>query len=256
MSKNKLKLIVVLTAVVAFVLRLVQLFVLIDHKTGFYERRLSTFGTIFTIAILCACGVAAIMSRKAFTIKKNEFGILSSVTALILSVALIYELFFERIALEGVAWQAVSMKTVGFITAVYFGAIAFSKLFGYKLPDLLHIIPTFYMLIRIVCSFINVTALSLIAENIFYITGLCCLLMFFVGYAGLFALEKIDEKSLNLRTVLTASICFITSASNIAVSAVADGGYHHIPTHSLVVMLAFSLFIIAFSFDFRFEIKE
>lgn len=253
MSKIKTKLIIIAATVVALVLRLVQIFAFTDYKTGFFKRNLSVWGTILTVAILLICAAASIFSRKTLTIEKPNFDLPISVASGFLSIALFYELFMERIAIEGVAWQAVLMKAVGFLAAVYFGAVAFSKFFGYKIPDMVHIIPTFYMLIRIVCSFINITSLSLIAENIFYVAGLCCVLLFFVSYAGVNALEEFDKKSLNMRAVLGSSICFITAVSNMAADIFAKGGYNHIPLHSQLVMLMLSLFIGVFAFGFSFK---
>ena len=58
--------------ILAFVLRLTQVFTMIDYKTGFYNREHSTWGMLITVLVFALCAAAAIVSYKSLHIKKNE----------------------------------------------------------------------------------------------------------------------------------------------------------------------------------------
>lgn len=222
----------------AFLVRIVQIFTVIDSKTGFYNRGSATLGMILTVSVFALCFVGSIFARKGFIIKKRDVTPLMIVPSCFLGISLLYEVFAESFVNQGNGWQVILMKALGILAAVYF--VSFNFL---KIPDLCHIIPALYMIIRIICSFINIASLSLIAENVLYTAGLCCALLFFVSYAGHYCLDDINAKSLNFRAVLAGSLCFVTAASNIIAEIFSKGGYDHIPFYSKLVMLAVSLFI-------------
>lgn len=239
----------------AFVLRLTQVFSITDFKTGFYKRDNSVLGLILTVLVFVLCVAAAIVSHKSLHIKKEKTAKLLPIISGLTSFALLYELISEKFAMQGMAWQVILMKAVGFGAVLYFGAFALSKVLKFQMPDILHTIPALYAIMRIICSFINISSLSLIAENIFFIAALCCTLLFFVSYAAFYCLDDHD-KTLNLRTVLAGSICFVTAASNIIANLFVKNGYNHIPLYSQFVLMMVAFFIAAFAFSGIFETKE
>lgn len=240
--------------ILAFVLRLTQVFTMIDYKTGFYNREDNNLGTALTVVVFALCVAAATVSYKSLHIKKFETVKAMPIISALTSFALLYELIVEKFTLQGMAWQVVLIKVTGLAAALYFGALAVSKLGKFKIPDILHTIPTFYMIMRIICSFINVSSLSLIAENIFFIASLCCALIFFVSYSAFYCLDDHD-KVLNFRTILSLSVCYVTAASNIIANIFVENGYTHIPFYSQVVLMMMSLFIATFAYSGIFEEK-
>lgn len=241
--------------IAAFVLRLTQLFTVIDYKTGFYKRDYGVWGLILTVLVFVLCVVAAIFSHKSLHINKFKTVKAMPIISALVSASLMYEFFAEKFTIQGVAWQVILMKVCGLAAALYFMVLVVSDLIKFEIPDVMHTIPTFYVVIRIVCSFINISSLSLIAENIFFIAALCCTLLFFVSYAAFYCLDDHD-KTLNLRTVLACSLCYVTAASNIVANIFVDNGYNHIPFYSQSVLMMLSLFIAAFAFNGIFETRE
>ena len=241
--------------IAAFVLRLTQLFTVIDYKTGFYKRNYGVWGLILTVLVFALCVAAAVVSHKSLHINKSKMVKAMPVISALVSASLLYEFFAEKFTMQGMAWQVILMKVCGLAAALYFMVSAASALIKFKIPDLLHTIPTFYVVMRIVCSFINISSLSLIAENIFFIAALCCTLLFFVSYAAFYCLDDHD-KTLNLRTVLASSLCCVTAASNIVANIFVKNGYNHIPLYSQLVLIMLSLFIAAFAFNGIFETRE
>lgn len=241
--------------IAALLLRFTQIFTMIDYKTGFYKRDYSVFGLIITVLVVVLCVAAAIFSHKSLSINKFETVNAMPLISGFVSASLIYEIFAEKFVLQGMGWQVILIKVCGLAAALYFLAVALSFVLKFEIPDLLHAVPTFYMIMRIICSFISISSLSLIAENIFFIATLCCLLLFFVSYAAFYCLDDHD-KTLNFRTVLACSLCYVTAASNIFANLFMESGYNHISLHSQLVLMAFALYISAFSFTGIFETRE
>lgn len=241
--KRKNLIIMAVLIMAALGLRIAGIFTIVEPKTGFYNHGYDLWGTVLTIVVFALCFIAAIFSRNTFVVAKAENGIITLITSFLLALMILFEVFTESFAVEGMEWQANLMKVLGILSAIYFFVVAFSKSLKLVIPDLLHIIPSLYMIIRIICSFINIASLSLIAENVFYIGGLCCELLFFVSYAGFKCLDDWKGKSLNFRAILAASICLVTSVSNIVAEICLKEGYSHIPLYSQLVMLASGLFI-------------
>lgn len=251
MRQKKNTFIIAALILVAFVTRLLQIFSVIDLKTGFYETKHTVLGIALTVAVAVICAAAALAARFDVTASADRLsvGILAPIMSGVLSLSLFYEVLTEKFAVQGLDWQVVLMKLIGILTAVYFAAFAVSRFLKFSMPDVLHALPAFYMIIRIICSFVNISSLSLIAENIFLLAAYCCALLFFVSYASFYCLEDQSTRSLYTRSVLAFSLCFVTGFSNMIVNTVTAGAYTHIPIESQVVLAAFSLFIASFIFE-------
>ena len=234
----------------AFVLRTLQIFCTIDQSTGFYKIEQNGLGTFLMALIVVLCMVSAVVAR-FYDFQPNgcqENDKFTAIASGILAIALFYETFSERFVFVNATWQAMAMKTVGFLTAVYFAAMLFSAFYSFKIPDYYHILPAIYMVIRIICSFIGIGSLSLITENIFLIASYCVSLLFFISYAGNKCKVYISGASLYMRSVLAFTVCFVTALPNLIVNATSLGGYSHIPLTSQVVLTAITLFIAAFNY--------
>ena len=249
MKQKKIWLIAALILTALFT-RVFQIFYSIDFMTGFYKRKTSVIGLILMVIVVVLCAAASLLSIKTFKITNESSAVSGStaITSAIMSLALFYELVIENFALQGTVWQSYAMKVVGFATAAYFLFVALSGVMKFKIPDLFHTLPAFYMIIRIICSFINISSLSLIAENIFLLASLCCALLFFVSYAAFYCLDERKPDVLSVKSVMAGSFCFVTAVSNIAAN-IFGGIYNHIPTSSQVVLMALAIFIANFLFD-------
>ena len=249
MKQNKSTPIVIGLIIGAFLARLFQIFCAVDFKTGFFKPEFNALGIGFTIITILFCGGAALLAHNSLDINENGWAIskLTSVAAGVLSISLFYELFAERFVIQGAAWQIVLMKLMGVLAAGYFLAFALARTLNFKMPEILHTIPAFYMIIRIICSFINISSLSLIAENVFLLASYCCALLFFVSYAEYYCTDLQEIRPLYTKSVLAFSLCFTTSFSNIIANIV--GGYTHISLYSQVGLMALSLFVLGFTHE-------
>lgn len=250
MKFKKSTLVICIATLLAFVLRTLQIFCTIDQSTGFFKTQKTELGIFLMVSVVILCIVAAVVAR-FFDFQTKEIEKESKLIAIasgILAISLFYEAFNEKFVFANTTWQATAMKTVGFLTAVYFAAILFSAFLGFKIPDLCHILPAIYMIIRIICSFIGIGSLSLITENIFLIASYCVSLLFFISYAANKCKVYMSGTSIYMRSVLAFTVCFVTAFSNLIVNATSLGGYSHIPLSSQVVLTAITLFIAVFKF--------
>ena len=250
MKLKKSTLIIFGAAVSAFVLRILQIFFTIEQSTGFLKTKKTELGIFLTCVVVALCVLAAVVARICdFEANSGrEKGALTAIVCGIASIAFFYEAFNEKFVFPATSWQAVAMKTIGFFTAVYFAALLFSNLFGFKVPDFCHLLPAFYMIIRIICSFIGISSLSLIIENIFLIASYCAVLVFFISYAADKCGVFINGTSFYMRSVLAFLLCLVTAIPNLIANATSLGGYSHIPLSSQVVLTAITLFIAVFKF--------
>lgn len=250
MKFKKSTLVICIATLLAFVLRTLQIFCTIDQSTGFYKIEQNGLGTFLMALIVVLCMVSAVVAR-FYDFQPNgcqENDKFTAIASGILAIALFYEIFSERFVFVNATWQAMAMKTVGFLTAVYFAAMLFSAFYSFKIPDLCHTLPAIYMIIRIICSFIGIGSLSLITENIFLIASYCVSLLFFISYAGNKCKVYINGASLYMRSVLAFALCLVTAIPNLIANATSLGGYSHIPLTSQVVLTAITLFIAAFNY--------
>ena len=250
MKFKKSTLVICIATLLAFVLRTLQIFCTIDQSTGFYKIEQNGLGTFLMALIVVLCMVSAVVAR-FYDFQPNgcqENDKFTAIASGILAIALFYEIFSERFVFVNATWQAMAMKTVGFLTAVYFAAMLFSAFYSFKIPDLCHTLPAIYMIIRIICSFIGIGSLSLITENIFLIASYCVSLLFFISYAADKCEVYISGASLYMRSVLAFMLCLVTALPNLIVNAVSSGNYLHTPLTSQVVLTAITLFIAAFNY--------
>lgn len=249
MKQNKSTPIILALIFAAFLIRLLQIFWVIDFKTGFYESKYTALGIGLTIFTAIMCGCAALLANNTYDIDING-SVSSRVTSVfsgVLSIALLYELFSEKFVIQGAMWQVVLMKIFGWAAACYFAISALARLVNFKMPDISHTVPAFYMIIRIICTFINISSLSLIAENIFLLASYSCALLFFVSYAAYYCTNSYDVRDIYTKLVLASSVCFATSLSNIVANIFA--GYTHISLCSQVVLMSVALFLISFTYE-------
>lgn len=249
MKFKKSTLIIWAAVILAFILRTLQIFCTIDQSTGFFIMEKSAFGTFLMVAVVVLCVVAAFVARFCDFQPNNcvESDKFTAIVSGIVAISLFYEAFNEKFVFANTTWQAMAMKTVGFLTATYFAAMLFSAFYSFKIPDYYHILPAIYMVIRIICSFIGIGSLSLITENIFLIASYCVLLLFFISYAADKCEVYISGASLYMRSVLAFMLCLVTALPNLIVNAVSSGNYLHTPLASQVVLTAITLFIAVFN---------
>ncbi len=234
----------------ALALRTLQIFTVIDKETGFYKVDKNGIGVFLTVSVAVLCAVCAIVAKNsdAELSKTDRPNLINLIISGVAALTLFYELFSEKIVTNGFSWQIAALKITGLLAAAYFVLLVISPFLNFAIPEICHTFPAFYMVIRIICSFINISSLSLIAENIFLIAAYCCLLLFFITYASQKCRLDLSDTSLYMRGVLCFIVCLVTSLPNLIVNMTSLGGYSHIPLSSQVVLTALTVFVGEFTY--------
>ncbi len=250
MKFNKIMLFFGLTLPVSIILRLLQINFTIETKTGFYFTELKAEGTILLGLILLFCFLMFIFARLTFRQPEAppNSNIYLCVSALLLSISILYEVVFSVYSTPSIPWQALLLKLAGVATAIGFLLFAISPFINLKLPTGISALPTVYLIIRMICDFTSISKLALISDNIIIIAVYCFTLLFFLNFAKLY--NGLDEEK-NAKKLLSYGLpsvilCFTNSLPNIVTHLTTPSGYLHTPMATNVSVLFFGIFIFTF----------
>ncbi len=229
--------------------RIVQLTVVIENSNGFYKSGYELLGNALVVVVALVCVGLAVIAFKAYKAPEcaPKTNIVMTVAAICVAVALICETFFENMPQTMLPWQMLTIKAVTLFCGVYFLAFAIQGITNIKLPAILHAVPCVYAILKTVFTFINISSLALISDNVLLMSSYCVLMLFFINFGKLY--NGLD-KELNFRKILAtgligATLCGTQSVSVLAVN-VFGKGYTHSDTSVMFTLLVFGFFIVAF----------
>ena len=250
MKYNKIIFFYGFALIAGIITRFFQINNTIDFATGFFQQNQIFFGyfmlaIIFLMALLCAIfAMTFYKDPENPPVKGTVLGIISFLPA----IAIGFEIFTESNMVAVVPMQSLLLKITGILTVLYFTLYGVSKFIDFKLPNFASIIPSIYIIIRIICDFASISSLALISDYIFLISGYCTVLLFFINFIKLY--NKVDTEY-NFRKILATGlasslICISQSTAHIIINIINSGTYNHVPHSANISMLALGLFIITF----------
>ena len=258
MKLNKIMTFFYIGLPICMILRMIQIAFTIDFESGFYKEGYIEYsnGILFVIVLFCAA--LMFFCYKAFEAPKNipNGNFLLATGSTILSASLVYEVYKEVLPNIIFNWQNFLIKGFGILAAVYFILIAFQCGLKIKIHPMLHIVPVIYLIIKTVFTFINISSLAIISDNIFIMAAYCVTLLFFVNYLKLY--NDIDDEC-NFRKILATGlcssvICLTQSVSYFTVNFISDIQYTHTDSITNLTLLGlgcFSLFFVISHFSIQ-----
>lgn len=254
MSLRKIMLCFIAGLPVCIVARVIQIVYATEYATGFSVRGREWLSYLSIGIIALVCVLMAVFSFKAYKNPekppKVKWGL--SVAACVVVAGLLRELIFENMPQTMPAWQVLLLKFVTVICVVYFVAFAVQGITEFKLPAISHVIPCVYAIIKTIFTFINISSLAVISDNVFLVAGYCLLMLFFINYGKLY--NGIDvEKGFRklLATGLAAStVCITQSFPVIFVNVFSKTPYLHSDVGSMWALAGMGIFIITFIFKY------
>ena len=242
------------------VARTFQIVYATEYTTGFFVRGREAVGWAMLGVIAFVCVALAAASFKAYKNpeKAPKTKTALSVIAIFTAIALVYEIISENMPLTMPAWQVTVIKFVTVLCAIYFVAFAMQGFTGFKMPALAHAIPCAYAIIKTIGTFINISSLPLIADNILLVAGYCLLMLFFINYGKLY--NRIDGER-GFRKLLASgfaasSVCISQSLSIIVINIVRSKAYLHADMGVMGSLLAIGLFIAVFICDHFYKAEK
>lgn len=259
MSFKKILLLFLISLPVCVAARIFGIVYATEYETGFSVsgREVINYAVIALIAVVCVA--LAFFSFKAYKNpeKPPRTKALLSVLAMVVVCGLLREVIFENMPQTMLAWQVLLLKFTTVICAIYFVVFAVQGMVGFKLPALLHAIPCIYAIIKTIFTFINISSLALISDNILLVASYCLLMFFFINYGKLYnglGKEK-GFRKLAATGLPAATLCITQSLSVILVNAFSVKPYLHSDSGVMWAIFGIGLFIIGFLYEYFYKVE-
>lgn len=234
-------------------LRIIQLTYIIETSTGFFRQEFEAYGG-YMLAVIFAFSLAVAIF--AFTSHRSpehppKPNIALSLTSAALGFSILYELAAESFPAVVQGWQITLLHITGIATAAYLVAFAVKKFVDFPLPPVCSVIPTVYLILRVICDFTSISSLALISDNLILMAAYCVSLLFMLNLAKLY--NGVDREY-NFRKLMASGLaaiilCFTQSVPHIVINVVTGFSYLHTSMAANVTVLFWGLFISAFVFS-------
>lgn len=236
---------------ICIVARVAQLAFAVESTTGFYIKGQESFGIFMMLVIFAASIYVYFTAFKAYKTpekppKINLFLVFSSIG---MALVLANELLQQKFPSTTLSWQISMIKIMTVIAIAYFVTVALQGIFRFKLLPVLHVIPCLYAMAKTIFSFISVSSLAIISDNILLIAAYCLLMLFFINYAKLY--NNLDT-DLNFRKILATGlaasiVCNAQAFAYFGINLFGSQGYLHTDINVMFSVLCFGIFTAAFT---------
>lgn len=234
-------------------LRLVQLGYTVDMTTGFFKTEYKPYGLYILIAIFvfaAATAFFAFTSHRAPEHPPRVNPVLAG-AALLLCLALLYELAAESFPESVPYWQTALLKLSGFATAMFLALYAVGAFLALPIPEICTVIPMVYLILRIICYFTAISSLALISDNVLLIASYCAMLLFMLYFAKLYNKSEGDS---NFRRLMASGLastlfCLTQSVPHIIINFINGFTYVHTSMSANITVLCLGLFSAVFTFS-------
>jgi hypothetical protein len=254
MSLKKIMLISGIGLPVCVLARVLQIALTIEYSNGFYIEEYKTLGKMMMLLIFAVLAVVAYCAFKAYKTPEQpqEINTPLAVSAFGVAIALCNEFIREELSLTTASWQILVAKLITFATIVYFLAFSLQKLIGFRLPELCHTVPFIYVAVKTAYTFINISALALISDNVLIIAAYCVLMLFFINFGKFYnKLETENSFRKVLATGFTVSIlCIGQSVAYFLVNLFGSAKYLHVDASIMFTLLLIGVFVALFTLSY------
>ncbi len=241
-------------------LRFYQIFETIDYENGFFTNEKTLLGYLLLFAIFSVCAMVGVISFKTtnVTLKEPKTSWAMAILAIAVSAKLFGELFGEVMSFSIPAWQILLVKLITVATMIYFLLIFLQKIIDFKIPPLLHIIPALYAITKTIFTFINISALSVISDNVILMACYCVLMLFFINYARIY--NEIQVESATKKVVcygfISVILCLTATLPTIIINSFSNTPYLHSNSSVNNTLLSLASYILVFLGEYLYKKEE
>ena len=243
-----------ITLPLCVLLRTLQLIFTIEGTTGFIKRQYNGISIGILVVIIAAIAVvsvtAASVNRPPYDRHNMRPGL--ALFSIALGVAFIYELtqFVGEVNVN--LLQNFVFIVLCFLSALFFMAYGITNVYYFKLPPILFVIPVLYSVAKLVVSFISVSAIALITDNVFMLLANSAILIFmleFAKYANNIN-DEVNYKKLLASGISAVILCFTSTIPQLITSAITKSQIVHASVASIFTTIFIGLFILSFLVSF------
>lgn len=231
--------------------RILQIVFTIKSKTGFYLHGQENLGRVLLAVIFAVAALLYLFAFKAYKTpeKPPKNNLFLAISSGCMALVLLNEFLGQRFPTTALNWQITMVKISTVACIAYFIAIALQGVLGFKLLPILHVIPCIFAIAKTIFSFISISSLAIISDNVLLVAAYCLLMLFFVNYAKLY--NNLDT-DLNFRKILatglaTSIVCNTQAVAYFAVNIFGNQEYLHTDISVMFTVLCFGIFTLAFT---------
>lgn len=250
MKYNKIMVMFGVGLVSCVVLRILQLFFVVDTVTGFFKKEFETVGNIMLVAVFVIALAAAFF---AFTAHRSpeqppRTNKILGIAAFLPAVSLVYQILGESFPASVQPWQLTLLKLTGLASALFFVLFGLKAFVKIPLFKGMFVLPVMYFIMRVICDFTVVSSLALISDNLLLITAYCTVLWFMLQFAKLYnsADNEYGFRRLMAGGILSVILCFTQSVPHIIVNFYTKNSYLHTSFEANLNLLFMGAFILVF----------
>ncbi len=253
MKFNKIVLFFIIALPVSVALSFFQLYYTVEAKTGFLKTGYEALG-IGALAVIVAFALAtAIFSF--FSHRSPEAppktNLIMSISSLTVAATVFYDAFIAEPLTIVPALQSFLLRIGALAAAVFFLLFALAGFFGKKLPEKATIIPLIYFILKTIHSFLAISAIALIPDNIMMILVYCSVILFFLEFARVYnnATDERSFRKLMASGFASVILCFAQSVPHIFLDVSLTEAASRTSIFSSINILFIGFFITAFIFS-------
>ena len=231
------------------IIRSFELIYMVDSATGFFKPEFRAIGICALVVILAAVAVVSAFSSAAFREPKAspEINLPLSLTSIALSVLTIYSLAFMPYFIQNSPFQKKMTMIFGVLFALFFFIYSFKAIKDFKIISIAYTIPTIFWIFKLMGIFTEISAISLITENIFNILSGCAVLVFMLEFSSFECFGKKDPNPTLLASGIAAfMLCTLASVPPLCAALVLGADHIHENNVNIFTLLFTGLFIIVF----------
>ncbi len=231
-------------------LRVLQIIKTVEYENGFFVSEQRVFGIALTVVTSLVCAVVAFCGNKAYKCpeKLPKNNALLSVFSLLTAISLFAEAFYQAFPITVAPWQMGVIRLVTVAAAFFFAALSLNGFFGLRISPMVHIIPIIYVVIKTIFTFISVSSLALISDNILLMAGYCLLMLFFINYGKLYnsVADGRNFCKISSTGLMASLVCVSQSAAYFIVNIISAQKYLHSDTNINFTLFFMGVFVLLF----------
>lgn len=242
------------SAIIATVMRVIQLLTVIETKTGFLKTdRNSIYIIVGTYIVIALAFIATVLANTLWIARQplNAPNPKNSVPLSIISNVLAFYCLYSsaKYALSGIALINVLLSLLALVCGIYFVLFSISGVTKINLPRIMSLSPVAFVLTKTLVTFFNFNGMAVISENVLEILFYCANCIYFLKFAKIIYGTEIRKSSRGV--LLFGNISFVlalvSQLSPIVVRAIGKDEVLHSSAGSDPATILFGTFAFIFT---------
>ncbi len=233
-------------------IRTFELIYMVDSQTGFFRPEFRAIGIGAMVVILATVAVVSAFSAAAFRTPRQspEINLPMSLASIALSVLTVYSLAFLPNFIQNSPFQKKTTMLFGILFALFFLIYSFKSIKNFKIPSIAYAVPVIFWIFKLMGIFTEISAISLITENVFNVLSGCAILVFMLEFSRFECFGKKDHNPTLLASGIAASmLCILASVPPLCAAVVLGVDNIHENNVNIFTLLFTALFIMVFIFS-------